>query len=104
MGHREKQTVKYEAFAAIAEKLDVSVADLVEATGQTRGNANSFIKRGWVSKTTYLAAEGILRRSKKEATGTTLLLVAVPNGKLEMFQELTDSLNFKVVNVGLEVV
>lgn len=95
-----RQTVKYEAFTRIAKALDMSPADLVEATGQVRGVVATWAKRGWVTKTTYLAAEGLLRRSRKKAASSAILLVAVPMGKLELFQELASGLSFKVINVS----
>lgn len=95
----KRETVKYEAFARIAKALDMSPADLVEATGQVRGGASTWAKRGWVTKTTYLAAEGLLRRSKKQATGLTLLLVTVPREELKLFRELASSLDFGVLDV-----
>lgn len=99
----ERQTVKFEAFESIAKQLDMSVADLIEATGQVRGVATTWVKRGWVTKTSYLAAEGLLRRSRRKATASTILLVTVPNGKLEMFEQIASGLNFKVVKVGEEL-
>ncbi len=89
-----RQTVKFEAFARIATQLDMSVADLIEATGQTRAGAATWAKRGWVSKTTYLAAEGLLRRSRKKATSSTLFVVDVPNGKRDMFEQIMNGLGF----------
>ena len=96
----ERQTVKYEAFAHIAKALDISPADLVEATGQVRGVAATWAKRGWVTKTTYLAAEGLLRRSRKKAASSAILLVTVPMRKLQLFQELASGLSFKVTNIS----
>ncbi len=100
---RKTETTTFVAFDRIAQQLDMSVADLLEAIGQTRGMAGTISKRGWVSKTSYLAAEGLLRRSRKKATSSTLLLVTVPNGKLELFQELANGMGFKVVHICEEV-
>ncbi len=100
---RKTETTPFVSFDRIAQQLDMSVADLLEAIGQTRGTASSISKRGWVSKTTYLAAEGLLRRSRKKATSSTLLLVTIPNGKLELFQELAGGMGFKVVHICEEM-
>ena len=96
----KRDTVKFEAFARIAKALGKSPADLIAATGQVRGNAVTWAKRGWVTKTTYLAAEGLLRRSRKAATSSSLFLVSVPNGKREMFEQIASGLGFKTVNVS----
>ncbi len=100
---RNVKKVAYQSFQNIAKQLELKETELFEAIGQTRSVASACAKRAWVSKTAYLAAEGLLRRSRKKATSSTLLLVTIPNGRLEMFQELAGGLGFKVVHICEEV-
>lgn len=96
---RQVEKVEFKAFASIAKQLDMPLPDLVQAIGQSRSNATHWERRAWVSKTAYLAAEGLLRRSRKKATSSTLLLVTVPNRKLEASQLITKGLELKVVQI-----
>ena len=103
MPKRNYSQTDFKAFSHIATQLDMSASDLVAAIGQSRGNASTWEKRGWVQKTAYLAAEGLLRRSRKRSTSSNLFLVSVPNGKLAMFQEIASGLGFRVIELDREL-